>query len=141
MPEFVLDMGTSEAARDFNKLDSFTRGYIEAAFWTDANADMSEDLEGATFAELADESLTSIIEDCSAFQKDNAVMLEQAYTSELVAYDESRAGTDFWLTRNRHGAGYWDRGLGKIGTALSDAAHVYGTSSLYRGDTGAVHVS
>jgi hypothetical protein len=29
-----------------------------------------------------------------------------------------QAGIDFWLTRNRHGAGYWDRGLGITGDKL-----------------------
>jgi hypothetical protein len=31
--------------------------------------------------------------------------------SDIVEQLLTGAGRDFWLTRNRHGAGYWDRGL------------------------------
>ncbi len=33
---------------------------------------------------------------------------------------------DFVLTANRHGAGFWDRGLGKLGERLTEMAHGYG---------------
>lgn len=49
-------------------------------------------------------------------------------------------GHDFWLTRNRHGAGFWDRGLGDLGDTLTERAHVYGESDLYVGDDGNLHV-
>jgi hypothetical protein len=29
--------------------------------------------------------------------------------------EPGQVGHDFWLTRNRHGAGFWDRGYGKLG--------------------------
>lgn len=35
------------------------------------------------------------------------------------------AGNDFALTRNRHDDGFWDRGLGEVGEALSDMAQAY----------------
>jgi hypothetical protein len=38
----------------------------------------------------------------------------------------AQIGHDFWLTRNRHGAGFWDRGLGERGQYLTDASHPYG---------------
>jgi hypothetical protein len=63
--------------------------------------------------------------DCKAFQTDNAELLEHAGNDE-------QNGHDFWLTRNRHGAGYWDRGYhGQIGRQLTDASHPYGESDLY----------
>lgn len=36
-------------------------------------------------------------------------------------------GHDMTLTRNRHGAGYWDRGLGELGEVLSDWARCLGS--------------
>lgn len=42
-----------------------------------------------------------------------------------------QAGHDFWLTRNRHGAGYWDRGLGNLGKRLTESAHGYGEVCVY----------
>ena len=52
---------------------------------------------------------------------------------------EERAGHDFWLTRNGHGAGFWDRGLGDLGDRLSAAAKVYGECDLYPGDDGLIY--
>lgn len=51
----------------------------------------------------------------------------------------SQAGHDFWLTRNGHGAGFWDRsddtyqGYQDFLTKISE---VHGEVSLYLGDTG-----
>ena len=42
-------------------------------------------------------------------------------------------GHDFWLTRNGHGAGFWDRGLGALGSELSEAARSFGTVDVYEG--------
>ena len=51
------------------------------------------------------------------------------------------AGGDFWQTRYRHGAGFWDRGMGELGELLTAAAHAYGTCDLYVGDDGQVHAA
>lgn len=49
-------------------------------------------------------------------------------------------GRDFCLTRNGHGAGFWDRGLGELGDKLTDAAKTYGEQELYVGDDGVLYV-
>ena len=123
MPEFVLNHGSPEASKQFAALDSFTQGYIEAMFFTDASDPDDGDLQNATFADLAPKTLTKIIADCAAFQAANAELLERAYAlgEAQLCYNETRAGHDFWLTRNGHGAGFWDRGLGEVGDALSEA--------------------
>ena len=51
------------------------------------------------------------------------------------------AGHDFWLTRNGHGAGFWDRGLGEAGKKLTDAAHAFGECNLYLGDDDVIHLT
>ena len=49
-------------------------------------------------------------------------------------------GHDFWLTRNRHGAGFWDRGYPEaIGKALTDAAHAEGSADWCVGDDGNIY--
>lgn len=57
--------------------------------------------------------------------------------------DEELAGHDFWLTRNGHGAGFWDRSeLDKPTQGrLTKAAHAFGNSDLYVGDDGRIYVS
>lgn len=61
--------------------------------------------------------------DCAIFQQDNALLLEHI--------DDAQAGHDFWLTRNHHGSGFWDRGLGEVGKQLTQAAHACGSFDLY----------
>jgi hypothetical protein len=77
-----------------------------------------------------------MIDDAKNFQRNNAEMLQRAYASGTYVggqvYDASNAGHDLWLTRNRHGAGFWDRGLPKaVGEALSTAARNMGEIHLY----------
>lgn len=126
------------------KLDQFTTAYIECALWASTDAD-GESLDFAYGVEyLAPETLESIIADCADFQEANAELLAQWYSE--CGESTERAGHDFWLTRNRHGAGYWDRWnegtpQGKIGRKLTDAAHAYGECDLYVGDDGQVYAS
>jgi hypothetical protein len=146
MPEFILDHGTAEAARTFASLDPFTQGYIEAMFFTDASDPDDGDLQDATFADLAPETLAKIIRDCEQFQTAHAAMLQAAYDFDMrlsdklpeIYYDEESAGRDYWYTRNGHGTGFWDRGLGDVGDALAAAAR-YSDVDLYRGDDGKIY--
>lgn len=133
MPEFHLDYGSPEGAKQFRALDTFTQGYVEAMFFTSSGTPDDESLEDATFAELAPETLAQIIADCADFQASNTTDLEDCYAVDTTAYDAEHAGHDFWLTRNHHGAGFWDRGL-YHGDKLTKIAHAYGSRDLYRGD-------
>lgn len=48
-------------------------------------------------------------------------------------------GYDFYLTRNGHGCGFWDHGLGEVGKWLTGIAKPYGEASAYVGDDGILH--
>jgi len=55
--------------------------------------------------------------------------------------DESDIGYDLWLTRNHHGAGFWDRGYDvKISDILTKTAESLGTAHLYIGDNGILYI-
>jgi hypothetical protein len=96
----------------FGRLDGFTRGYLTAAFWT-----AIDECENATLNELSPKARHQLHEDCTQFNMLADAWLHKAYLRGDMSYDMEQAGTDFWLTRNRHGAGYWDRGLGKPATS------------------------
>lgn len=129
-----------------NKLDAFTRAYIDAALWSstaDGSAEQEEtdpnhegtfdtSFQALNFDanDLSPELLAHVIEDCAAFQKDNAELLASAEYGTRWP-DAEMAGHDFWLTRNHHGAGFWGRGLGDVGRNLTDAAHAYGDENWY----------
>lgn len=137
MPEFQMN---GKDAPEFQALDDFTQGYIEAAFFTQSG----EEDDGGTigdkgFQDLAPETLAAIVEDCRQFQERNAETLAAAYAQD---YTEEQAGHDFWLTRNGHGAGFWDRGLGDIGERLTAACGWrtdFPEVNLYLGDDGKIY--
>lgn len=140
MPEFIMPFGDVESVRTFNSLDAFTQGYVEAMFFTDTGTGDDEELEDACFDDLSFEALVDIIEDCRDFQGEQAAQLLEAYARE--GYSEERAGHDYWLTRNGHGAGFWDRSEldeGSLGDKLSDACR-YQPVSLYKGDDGYLYI-
>lgn len=117
-----------------DQIDEFTRGYVTCALWLCDESPGSGEWSkfDEFFADLSTAALKSMQDDCVTFQGLNAETLALAY--EHDAYTAARAGHDFWLTRNRHGSGFWDGDLGEAGDALTTAAHSYGERSLYRGD-------
>lgn len=130
-------------------LDDFTRGYIECMLWAethhyeeDQKDDRSFQDHGYDETDLAPEALANIVEECADFQHDNATDLEE-YAKRKGDHPEytaiACAGHDFWLTRNGHGAGFWDRGLGPVGDRLTSAAKVYGSRYPYLGDDGLIY--
>lgn len=111
--------------------NTFTAAYLEAALWssTDDNGDPLD--YKYSFSDIAAETLERMLADCKAFQ---------AAHWDDIACDLSRAGHDFWLTRERHGAGFWDGDWPEpAATRLTDASHAFGEFSLYIGDDGKVY--
>lgn len=109
-------------------IDDFTRAYLICALWSSCDENSNPLDDNYDLDDFDPKSLQSMIEDCKDFQEHQAELLSK---SEL---SEDQAGHDFWLTRNGHGAGFWDRGLGKVGDELSDACKPYGSVDLYVGD-------
>jgi len=107
MPQFILDTGgaVTQSTR-WGDLDAFTQGYIEAMFFTDSGPEEGQ-LGDAGFADITPEALQLCLADCDRFQEQHSELLAAACACE--GYGEERAGHDFWLTRNGHGAGFWDR--------------------------------
>ena len=69
--------------------------YVECALW----ADEPEGYDGQVWS---DEALAEAWGDCQSFL--------DAFHEELEETGNySQAGHDLWLTRNGHGAGFWDR--------------------------------
>ncbi len=110
-----------------DEVDQMVAAYVECALWSShAIGEDGEDLgnldEHYGPEDLTDDTRDEMAADCSAFYDANA--------EDLVTLTAEQAGHDFWLTRNGHGAGFWDRGLGELGERLADAARVYGGVDL-----------
>lgn len=118
------------------RLSKFQQGFLEAALWSSTdNADDSggEPLDkNYGISDIDPKTLASLLKDCDDFCEENAELLAQAG-------DDEQNGHDFWLTRNGHGAGFWDRGYGAVGDKLSDACKPYGSVDLHVGDDGKIY--
>lgn len=58
-------------------------------------------------------------------------MLRKFYPRVREVIDAEQFGHDFILTRNGHGAGFWDKGLGSLGEDLTDYCNALGSLNLY----------
>ncbi len=119
------------------KIDAFTRGYLEAALWTsdpDPGSGQWYEHDDWTIDNIDPKSLARAIEVCKDFQDANREDLDEV--SDTYHVDDSQHGHDFWLTRNGHGVGFWDRGYGDVGRRLSDASKVYGSADVMGPETG-----
>lgn len=115
-------------------MDKFTAAYIECALWSSTDDDGDPLDQTYAIDEIHPDTLKVMESDCAAFQETEATALN------ALGSDEQN-GHDFWLTRNRHGAGFWDRGY-KDRNAVSiavESSHGYGSFDLYIGDDGMIH--
>jgi hypothetical protein len=114
------------------ELDDFTTQYLETALWS--STDNADDSGGAPLddnfgiEDFTKVALKEAIGDCKAFQ-------EYSKLWEADEKSDSSAGHDFWLTRNGHGAGFWDGDYPINGDKLTELSKPYGTVDLmpYRG--------
>jgi hypothetical protein len=87
-----------------NNTEIFTNAYIECMLWADSPEDMIGTLDASN---IDSESLETIKQDCISFLN-LAEKLIQTEPNSFEGSPYAQAGHDFWLTRNRHGAGFWD---------------------------------
>lgn len=114
--------------------------YVECALWSSTD-DNGEPLDRTYSAfDIAPESLAKMDRECRDFYGRHLVDAQNTYGA-TVYNDGEQAGHDFWFTRNHHGAGFWDRGLGEMGDVLTKASHAYGSCDLYIGDDGKVYAA
>jgi hypothetical protein len=114
-------------------LDDMVTAYVECALWAGADEDSNPLDDNYGPDDVSPEALAEIAAECRDFYRDNA--------EDLANVTAEQAGHDFYLTRNGHGAGFWDRGLGELGDRLSAATKPYGTSDMYVGDDMRLHVA
>jgi hypothetical protein len=117
----------------------FYNAYKDAALWSSTYGEGDPMDDGAH--DLSPEAEAAMVADCvDFFAYCESIGLDPIPDYGCALYsDAEKSGQDFWLTRNHHGAGYWDRGL-ETGRALTDAAHTFGSCDLYVGDDGLIYI-
>lgn len=111
------------------QLDDILAGYIEAVYFTETG-DIDQPDAGTP---LSDSARNQASAECQDFlSRCEAAGLLASYTEAGGTW--TQFGRDFWLTRNGHGVGFWDRGLGEVGEKLSDIAQSLGDRYAYEAD-------
>lgn len=114
------------------------RQYLETALWssTDEEGTPLDDDYGIT--DFDPDSKERLIAELEAFFGTYEKTIE-TYMEE-TGQDEEQVAHDFWLTRNRHGAGFWEQ-RGAAAEKLTKASHAYGSVDLIVGDDGQIYAS
>jgi hypothetical protein len=112
--------------------------YIECALWSSVGEDgepLDRDYDASA---IDDETRAQMREDVENFLAACWGDAWEGFSIDLAGIEPAQIGHDFWLTRNHHGAGFWDRGLGERGDRLTDLAHGFGGADLYVTDDGQI---
>lgn len=121
-------------------LNAFIAGYIEAMLFAETATDHDgEEIENLSGYELSAAALDSSKQACARFLDWHGEKVNLAIAGS-DDYDHTQAGRDLWFTRQGHGVGFWDRGLGMVGDDLSEAAEKFGELSLFLNDDGLIGV-
>lgn len=104
------------------------KAYVNCALWATATCGEDGECTGVLeneFSEddLSDEAREAVREEVWSFYRQALGLILEA---QQKGYTLERCGHDLFLTRERHGAGFWDRGLGKLGDELTAMAHDMG---------------
>lgn len=105
-------------------------GYLEAALWTEEDEVGPSNIN----SDISDNSKVDAYRDVKKFKQLAGGLIAQS------GLNDEQIGHDLWLTRNGHGSGFWDRGIGKIGDELSDIAREMGSKSAYVGDDSLIYI-
>jgi hypothetical protein len=103
----------------------FRQGYISAIYFTDSGDAGQPD----GLAPMEESTYEHVHKDCATFWRSCRALIESGDDGQ----SPEQAGHDFWLTRNGHGAGFWDGDWPVNGDTLYliaksyDEIHVYAT--------------
>lgn len=111
-------------------------GYLECLFW----ADQDELGDNKGIEDLNPQDLEKIKKDIKDFYLMSYKILIRVVSRDIY-FKWEHVGHNFWLTRNGHGTGFWDRGLGDDGESLTKICEKFGPVWSYIGNDGKIGVS
>ena len=93
---------------DQKTISAVVQGYLVCMLWTMPGDEETENQgDSISICELPTQTVAVAHADCAAFVQACGDLFNQAV--ERDGYSAERFGHDFALTRNGHGAGFWDR--------------------------------
>ena len=114
--------------------DTIIDHYLIAALWSSID-DHEDPLDkNYSTSDIETDSLVRVGIAVDKFIKKAGPLLE--------GLDLEHVGHDFWLTRNGHGAGFWDGDYEKeLGKKLTEISKEFGASDMYVGDDGLLYIT
>jgi hypothetical protein len=121
--EYILGLAGAD-------IDAIVDGYLTCQLWVGHDMDREDTMLDENYGreDISEAYVDKVREELLAVVTDHPLAVRMYLNSrERTGYDRNELfGHDFYLTRERHGAGFWDRGLGELGNYLTDIAHAYG---------------
>lgn len=111
---------------------NITDHYLICALWSGGDGD---EFDGVDISEVDPESRKGEVEEIESFLK-----MADEKGLDLSWWSDEQLGHDFWLTRNGHGAGFWDRGQGEVGDKAADIASTFQSRCVVRGGDGRIYI-
>ena len=116
------------------KIDDTLEAYLECMIWSEYDSNNDTLDKNYDFSHFSKELIEKSIDDLVSFE---AEIHEKNLDDNLTSW---QIGHDLWLTRNGHGCGFWDRGLGEQGDKLTAIAERFKVVSCYVGDDGQLYI-
>jgi hypothetical protein len=122
MPEY-------QPIAEIRSTDPMVRAYLECAEWCGLEDADREALELAVSPTWDAASVKAAKEICAAFETEFEPFTETYRGEPYGCLPYEPAGFHLWLTRNRHGAGFWDGDWPEpFATKATEWAHAYGSA-------------
>ena len=128
-------------------LAPMVKGYLTESLWSERGSGSIDHWEEKSHHDFSSEAVQTITTDCHTFlehARRRSIRVEVVLA--VGAINMECVGHDFWLTRNGHGAGFWDREDAyyvhpEIRDTFNEVAKTFPEQWIYVGDDGKVHVS
>lgn len=111
-------------------LSEFGRAYVDALLWSSTPDGETWDID-----DCAPDMIRRAFVETESFLYRFGCFID----AEPTAPGLDRAGHDFALTRNGHGAGFWDGSWPVYADMFTAGAKSFGEVDLYRGDDGLIY--
>lgn len=119
-------------------LDAIVNHYLIGLLFAETDPSDQPWDDNYSTEDFTEEATAAAQADCKEFlAKCDTLALDLtniAFSDDSVASSEERIGHDLALTRNGHGAGFWDRGLGELGQRLTDLCSQMGSVYIFSND-------
>ena len=121
------------------KMTSFLEQYLVTALWSSIDEKENPFDDNYSIDDFSEKALKQADKDCDLFLEKvrELSLLDKIYIGLL---DETDIAHDFWLTRQGHGAGFWDGDYpDEIGDKLTEIANDFRELYIYVGDDGKLY--